>query len=328
MKRKYSFPIFFDSDEAGGGGESPTSEALATSMFSDMPDPHVGEPATTGEPASGVAPPTPVVKPVVAAAGSGEVAPGAVQTAPVQAAPVTLSPEQLTQILKSAREPAAPPAAAAATPANPDAGLAPAEIDKKYNVVRVSEDQIGKIFAGGPDGVAALQDLMHKTALMGATLASHHLLKEMETLRSNFNDRIAPASALAERQAIDQHTTQFFAQYPQFTDQHKPILKAVYDSLAKQGFKGDAATVYKRIADGATVLIQSVNPEFGASVVAAAGAAGQPPVKAPVAARPQPVVRKMATVAPGGATGGSGGAAKAVSDGASGESLARSMFGG
>ena len=146
---------------------------------------------------------------------------------------------------------------------DPDAGLTPEQIDAKYNVVKVNEADIQKVFRGGPEGVQALQTLLHQAAKMGATIASYHVLPQVERALGQLNGRFQPAAEMAQRTEQQRHYDAFFKEYNGFDpNTHGALLTAVYKNLEASGFRGTPEQVYAKIAADAAAMLQTVVPGF------------------------------------------------------------------
>lgn len=250
------------------------------------------------------------VKPVPAAGAATTVTTGAPGTAP-------LPPQGTLQLTTQQIEALVTGAVRAGAPAAPEPEIkqpTKEEQDAKFGVVYPTEAEINTVFRGGPEGVASLQSLLHRTAQMGALTASHHLIAELEKLQGYVNKRFDSLGPIRERAAateMQEHTSLFFKAFPHWKEEQVPLLKGVYDKLLAQKFNADgklpADAVYAKVNEEALLLARAVNPQFA---VAAQGSgtpqngAGNPSPGAQQSALPQ----SHMTPLPTGGAGGSGAA--------------------
>lgn len=248
---------------------------------------------------------TPVVETGTAPVNQSAVAP--VTTMPTTAAPpviptqnnISLTTEQLLEIARAGGAKTEP----VVTEPTQE------ELDAKFQVVRPTEDDLGQIFRGGPEGVAKFTQLLHGAAQMGAMTASHHLIAQMQKMDKAFNDRLAgfqPIREQAQRAEMDKHVDTFFKTFNHWTPEHMPILQAVHKQLLSDKFNADgklsAGQVYAKVNEDALALMRVANPNFGA---AAAGTGTTPQgsgTPAPEAVKPTPPPSQMATLPTGGAS--------------------------
>lgn len=301
------------STEAAGSTPG-QSEPVISNFFSGMtaeggspieasPGSSTAAPATAAQTQT-LAPPAPATVPAPSA-------PAAPTTTAAPAAPavplevqgnISLSPQQLAELAQNLGRPAAP----LTTPKE----LTPEEIDRKYAVVRPTEEQLSEIFAGGPKGVATLTSVLHDVANMGANIAAHHVMGELAKLQAWTKEQLgglAPAREVAQERLMDHHQQQFFTQFSHWKPEHTPVLKQVYDNLVGRNFKGTAEEVYKKINEEALVLMRVVNPQFGASVAGATGTPGQTAGAGTPTAASRPALQpSQMTTLPTGGSGGNG----------------------
>lgn len=277
---------------AGGGGPTPRwAQALSEpSTPAGGEENGGGTPPVEGTPPLGtgdVQPPTtpPTPAPTTSPAGTPPAAP-----APAPSA-VALTPDQLQQIVKSVAPP--PPAPAAPTEE---------EIDRTFNVFRVSEDQLKQMGVENPtaEQIQFYNNIVQGTARQAVTLAAFAMQQEMKRLEG----LLQPLQQYYQQQAIDAARNRFYTRYPNLRDM-EPVLVAIKDSFLAQGkqFESEDAA-FKAVAEQAVTMLKGVNGIDHAKLLEgpAAGAApagGQP--------NPQPTPRPsgMPTLA-GGGQGGSG----------------------
>lgn len=186
-------------------------------------------------------------------------------------APLSLTPEQLATLTNAIRSGNTPNTQQTQTqtqevadPNDPDVTkMSQEDFDKHFNVVRVDEGVLTKIFAGGPEGVAALNDTLHSVARMGATLALRQVNKEFRRFDQHIQTQYGSVRDKHIQNERDQHAQAFFKEYDGFTTAHTPILMAVYEQLQREGFtNSDPRQVYAKVAERASQWMQSINPAF------------------------------------------------------------------
>lgn len=212
---------------------------------------------------------------------------------------VAMTQDQLRELVTSLRQPVQQDQSS-----SQERQLSPEEIDKRYAVVRPTIEDINTIFRGGPEGQAAFTNALHGAAHMGATIASHHLLGEMKKLQQYVETQIGPAREATEQQSMAKHTEEFYKRNQQFTKDYEPVLISVYNNLLAQNYRGTPEQVYAKVAEEATKLIRTVNPNFGA-VAAQAGIPAQNVQGQPTRAA-QSLPQSRMTVLPTGTGSGAG----------------------
>lgn len=243
--------LFSSYEPTGLGDEAGTAEGAAGTVGAPQPSPTTQAPPPSATPA----------------AGTGPAAKPAATTEPLPVVQSTsLTPQQISELAAQAAKgviDASKPTPVVAEPTQ-------ADVDKQFAVIRPTEEQLSTIFRGGPEGVKAFTEALHGAANMGANVAAHHAVKEINRLHewtknqiAQLSGSLAPAREVAEAQQLEQHTNAFFQAHPHWTAEDKPLLKAVYDSLLKQGFKGTAQEVFNKINEEGVMLKRYVVPNFG-----------------------------------------------------------------
>jgi hypothetical protein len=140
--------------------------------------------------------------------------------------------------------------------------LSPEEIERQFNVVKPTEQDVSKIFAGGADAVATLQNLLHGAAKMATTIAAFSANRQMQQLRAELQQQLAPVNQASQQHLMETHTKAFYGKYPELNSQnYHPVLMTVYQQLERSGFRGTPEQVYQKVADEAKRLITAVNPQ-------------------------------------------------------------------
>jgi hypothetical protein len=234
---------------------------------------------------------------------------------------VNLSPEQFRDLLATVGQ---PPQTQSQEPV-----LSEEEINARFGVVQVTEEQVAQVFRGGKEGATALTALLHGAAKMGATISSHHAINQMNKLWAAVNERLGPVTQLAAQTEQEQHTKAFFSEYNGFTEADRPVLVSVYNALQAQGFKGTPAEAYAKVASEAERIIKAYKPTFTAKNVQAGQGTQQQAGSARVQQGQQTQTQTNAPMASlvTSAGPGSGATNQQVEDQTQGSGLAKSVFG-
>jgi len=232
---------------------------------------------------------------------------------------VALTPEQLTQFIQSVQGTGQQASAAEIQPT-------PEEVDQQFAVIRPSQDQLDTLFRGGPQAVSTMTEMLHGAARMGATIAAHHAVGQLKKFKEYVDGKLGPVTQATEKQMMQEHTQAFYQQYEHLKP-YEPVLVSVYNNLVSAGYKGAPAEVYAKVAEEATRLIRTVNPNFGPPQQQQ----GQQPQNGAVTNQPaqqqqqvtQKPVSQMTALSMGG--GGSGGAAPSSATGT--KTMAENIFG-
>lgn len=150
--------------------------------------------------------------------------------------------------------------------------MTPEEMERQFNIVKPTEQDVSAIFAGGTAAVDTLQRLLHGSAKMATTISMFAVKGMMEKFRQEIGAQLQPVQQSAQKQLMDHHTTQFYGKFPELAPDatsgrdYTPILMSAYNHLEKSGFRGTPEQVYQKVAEEAKRLITAVNPQaFAAS---------------------------------------------------------------
>lgn len=308
-----SFNPFGAADQAGHAipSNEPTTSPQTPAPQTPAAQPS-GSPQQPTVPASSPATAQPTVP--------GAVPPTGQQQTPPVVPGVALSPEQFQQLLQTVQ----PGQGQQQQQQVQERPLTQQEIEERYAVARVTEEEVATVFRGGKEGAEALTNLLHKAAKMGATIAAHHSNNNINQLYQHLQGQIAPAQRVAQQTEQEYHRQAFFREYNGFTEADTPVLMSVYDRLLNSGFRGTPAQVYEKVATEATNLIRNYKPGFNPKAGQAAGTPGQPGSAAPQVQQTQPGGQMAQLVTSSGP--GAGTPQQTLGDGSPGDT-AKSVFG-
>lgn len=137
------------------------------------------------------------------------------------------------------------------------APLTQAEIDAKFNVVRLNPDIISELGldATNPKVVATLENLLHGAAKMAHSIAAYQLDQRFQLLTS----QLAPLQQAHQDVAREKLVNDFFTEHPAMKDEaYQPILLMCEQELAKSNFQGTKKEAFAKVAEMATQVMTKV----------------------------------------------------------------------
>lgn len=150
------------------------------------------------------------------------------------------------------------------------ARLSPDQIDAKFKVVRLSDEDMKVLgFEGAsPQQKTALEGFAHKAAQMGAAIGQYHADQAIAALKQSLMP-VLQHVATQQTQALKDS----FYQKHQDLKEHEPLLVSIHAGLEKQGFQGTNEQWFEKIATTAKAILDRVRGNAGAGAGAGGSAA-------------------------------------------------------
>lgn len=264
----------------------PIELSSPTSIFGDHPDPN------------GAAPVTPPVTPAPAAVPAAAEPAEAPVTPPAVPAS-SLSPEDVARIAAAAAQAVQP--AAPAGPPEPE--LTDDQLREKLGFKNLSEEDLSKLYAGGPEAVKVLQDALLGSAQYAKLSTVYYVQELLKELRQEFSP-VLQQSMVAE---ATKHKEAFFTKHKDLAnDKYMPVLSQVHKSLqASNALAGKTSDqIYDLVATESRKILSSLG------ITPAAAAASAQPNTTPSGVSSS----NMTPLPSGGGTGGAPAAGAAAGD--------------
>lgn len=251
-------------------------------------------------------PQTPTTEPTAPVEGAAPVTP----TAPVANNPADLArnvAEELRKQAAAGQTPTTPQAPSRRVPELKD--LNDQQLDEVFKPVKISDQEVAAIQAGGPGAVATFQKKLNEAVQNAVSIANYIVEKRLEDISGDYT----PAVQYAKEQSAQAAVDQFYGLYPELTS-HEDVVKLVASANLEKLKTMPIMDAAKFIAQSAKELIMKSGGNLAVNnpgnATNGTGNGTQPNVGAsPAASRPNTMNRLQT---PGRSPSGNGSPAKAA----------------
>lgn len=232
-----SAAIFFEPDDAAGGGEGAAPESATY-------DPWAGSSEPDNEPATGGPEPTPA--PASSSTPSPSPAPSGFDSAAFG--------ESFAKTFAQVQQQSAPPA-----PPTPEQI---AEARRQLNYFDVTDEFLTK-FDNLETRKASLEAFRDGIVKHIVTVMNHLRENDRETYTKQFDERLTPLQSLIQERQASERQSRFNERFPQFAGLGDHVNAAITHLSAKRAFEGkDEAASFKVLAEFLAGQAKSFNPNF------------------------------------------------------------------